>query len=430
MSRLKRLLFVPAVLVGVVVFAIAVNSKSTPELKVGKTNEKLVDVMPLTKQSIAPRVVGYGRVTPKTECQSIAEVSGRIISVAPELERGRMVPANTLLLKIDPLDYQLNLTQAEAQLRLSQAQLNQLFLKEGNLKTQLTLEKQRLSIGTKELQRKEKLFERGLISQSAYDAETQTVLTSRRAVEELENQLVSIPDDRKVIQAQINVNESAVELAKRSLQRTEIYLPFQARIADVNVVKDQVVNAQQVMLKAHSLDVVEIDTQIAVDDFILLASHHTNKNAAEAFRSDYLNLNASVQLRSSNNQYVWPATVSRVSDSVNYNQATAGIILDVNLTDVAPLGQPSLINGMFVEAILEGAPQHHYTLPESALHNNTVYLMRNDVLFIAPVKVLYRRDGVVAIEAEFQADDQLILNDLQPAVVGMSVRIANHEVTL
>ena len=162
-------------------------------------------------------------------------MSGRIIYIAPELERGRIVPANTLLLRIDPLDYELSLAQSEAQLSLSQAQLNQLALKEGNQKTQLNIEKQRLEISSKELERKKKLFERGLISQSAYDTEVQVVLTGRRTVEELENQWVSLPDDRKVIQSQIKVNESAVEMAKRSLQRTEVYLPFRARIAEVNV---------------------------------------------------------------------------------------------------------------------------------------------------------------------------------------------------
>ncbi len=427
MSRFKRFLFVPAVLVGVAIFIFSVNSKSEPELKVGKTHERLVDVVPLKKESIAPLVVGYGRVTPKTEWQGIAEVSGRIVYIAPELERGRIVPANTLLLKIDPLDYQLNLAQSEAQLRLSQAQLNQLSLKENNLVKQLKIEKQRLQIGTKELERKQKLFDRGLISQSALDVETQTVLASRRTVEELENQRVSLPDDRKVIQAQVNVNESAVELAKRALQRTEVYLPFRARIAEVNVVQDQVVNTQQTMMKAHSLDAVEIDTQVAISDFLLLAKG----NSGEAFYGDYLDLNATVHLRSDEHHYQWPASVSRVSDSVNYNRATAGIILDVQLNnDAGQADLPALISGMFVEATLEGSSQQHYVIPESALHSNSVYLMRDNALVIAPVKVLYRRDGVVAVEAPFNSDDQLILNDLQPAVIGMALRIAKHEVAL
>lgn len=431
MSRFsRRWLFIPAALVGVVIFVFAINSKSTPELKAVQSKERLVDVISLSKQSLAPLVVGYGRVTPKTEWQGIAEVSGRIIYIAPELERGRIVPANTLLLRIDPLDYELSLAQSEAQLSLSQAQLNQLALKEGNLKTQLNIEKQRLEISSKELERKKKLFERGLISQSAYDTEVQVVLTGRRTVEELENQWVSLPDDRKVIQSQIKVNESAVEMAKRSLQRTEVYLPFRARIAEVNVVKDQVVNNQQTMIKAHSLDSVEVDTQVAVDNFFLLANKGTQDNTVEAFRSDYVNVNASVHLRSNDHHYEWPAIVSRVSDSVNYNQATAGIILDVQLSDNLPANLPSLISGMFVEAELEGVAQEHYIVPESALHGKTVYLMRDNALAIATVKVLYRRDGVVAVEGEFQDKDLLVLNDLQPAVVGMALRIAKHEVEL
>ena len=64
----------------------------------------------------------------------------------PSLEKGQVIPAGTEVLKIDPLDYELKLVQAEADLKSSQTSLEKLNQEEENLKQTLKIEKNRLVI--------------------------------------------------------------------------------------------------------------------------------------------------------------------------------------------------------------------------------------------------------------------------------------------
>ncbi|WP_026957543.1 efflux RND transporter periplasmic adaptor subunit [Aliagarivorans taiwanensis] len=425
MSLRKRLLFIPASLLGAAILVLAIKTRPSPELNPAASQERVVEVLALSRQPMAPLATGFGRVTPKLEWQSIAEVSGRVVYKSSLLERGRVVPAGSLLVRIDPLDYQLVLAQAEADLRSAQAQLNKLDQQESSLRSQLQIEQQRLSISRQELARKQDLRERGLISQSEVDIEQQAALASQRTVEDLENQLFVLPDERKVSEAQVNVNESRVNEAQRSLARTEIYLPFDARIAEVDVEQDQVVNLQQVMLRAHGLDVVEIDAQIALHDYSNLVASFSPEQLTDP---DRLELGATVFLNSGERRYSWPASVSRISDSVSLNQATTGIIVDVELPtqQLNPERQPTLVNGMFVEVQFEGMAQPHWLVPESALHGERIYLMEEGLLKVVAVEVLFRRDGMAAVAsvepAELYEGALLVLTDLLPAVEGMALR--------
>ncbi|WP_087025076.1 efflux RND transporter periplasmic adaptor subunit [Thaumasiovibrio subtropicus] len=425
MKLSRKLLFIPAVLVGVVVLVVAIKSRPSPELNPAASRSRLVELMPLEPQAIAPQVVGFGRVTPKVEWQGIAETSGRVVYKSPELEKGRLVEAGTVLVRIDPLDYELRLAQAEADLSSAQAQLKKLAQEEKNLKTQLSLEKQRLAISRQELKRKQDLRQRGLIAQSDVDSEQQAVLASQRTVQELETQLFVMPNERKVTEALVSVNTSRVDEAKRSLEKTEIVLPMDGRIADVNVEKDQVVNLQQVMMVAHGIDAVEIDAQIAIHDMAMLSASFGGVSASNPINTgvDQLDLAVTVTLSSGSQRYEWPATVSRISDSVSLNQATVGVILDVvqDFRQLDPTQAPPLVNGMLVEATLTGFKQPLITVPERAIHGNRIYLYREGKLAIEEVAILFRSQGLVAIRGNVVAGEQLVLNDLLPAVEGMAL---------
>jgi hypothetical protein len=131
----RKLLLVPAILFGIMVLVVAIKWRPSPSVKAAASRERAVDVIQLQQQSIAPLVSGFGRIKPKVEWQAIAEVTGKVIYRHPDLEKGRVMDAGTVIVKIDPLDYELTLAQAEADLRSSQAQLAKLMQEEVNLKS-------------------------------------------------------------------------------------------------------------------------------------------------------------------------------------------------------------------------------------------------------------------------------------------------------
>ena len=56
-------------------------------------------------------------------------------------------------------------------------------------------------------------------------------LSQQSQVVNLKNQLALIPDNRSTSEAQVKVNESRLEEARRQLSKTTITLPLTARVA-------------------------------------------------------------------------------------------------------------------------------------------------------------------------------------------------------
>lgn len=136
-------------------------------------------------------------------------------------------------------------------------------------------------------------------------------------------------------------------------------------------------------------------------------------------------LQATVELSSGNLTATWPAKVARVSETVDANQATAGVILEVSQlpSNNGLAGTPVLVNGMFVKATIEGQKQPSWLVPERALHGDKIYLMNDENrLEMRSVQVSYRRDNQVIITGDLQQGEKVILNDILPAIEGMLVR--------
>ncbi|OEE79855.1 efflux RND transporter periplasmic adaptor subunit [Vibrio genomosp. F6] len=425
----RKFLFFPALAVGVVVLVLAINLRPDLPTNPATDRARLVDTMPLELKSMAPVAIGYGKVTPKFEWKAIAEVTGKVVYRHPNLEKGQVLPKDTEIIRIDPLDYELKLTQAQADLKSSQTQLAKLSLEERNLQQTLGIEQNRLSLSKQELGRIENLRKKGLSSQSDVDQQTQSYLSQQKLVQDMKNQLQLFPDEQKVAQAVVRVNQSKVQEAQRSLDKTSIRLPRSLRIASVDIEINQVVNLQQTMVVGHGMDVMEVEAQLSIHDMHTLASSvgSFTRDDAGIPKPDMAFINAEIELNSGNLKAIWPAKVARISETVDVNQATAGVILEAtqNYADLTPESLPPLVNGMFVQATIEGQQQPSWVIPERALHGNRIYLMSPESrLEIRTIEVLYRRDNQVVINGDIEQGERLVLNDLLPAIDGMMLREA------
>ncbi|ELP5928487.1 HlyD family secretion protein [Vibrio vulnificus] len=432
MTLNKKWLFFPALAVGVLVLVLAVKLKPELPVKPADDRARLVETLPLELKAVAPLAIGFGKVAPKVEWKAIAEVSGKVIYRHPRLEKGQVLKAGTEILRIDPLDYQLKLVQAQADLKSSQTSLAKLNQEEQNLKSSLKIESNRLAIANKELERKQNLRKKGLNSQSDVDQQEQTTLSQRKLVLDIENQIALMPDEKRVADALIKVNNAKVDEAKRALEKTIITLPYDLRIAQVDIEQDQVVNQQQTMVTAHGIDVMEVEAQLSIHDMQTLAASlgEFARDESGIPQPDMTFIQAYIELSSGNLSASWPAKVARVSETVDANQATAGVILEIeqDYRELNPTSLPPLVNGMFVRAYIEGQANPNWVIPERALHGGKIYLMdEQNRLRIVPVTVLFRRDNQVVIDAEISHGQKLIVNDLLPAIEGMLLKEANSE---
>ncbi len=423
----KKFLFFPVVALGVITLIVVTKLRPSAEVKPLEDRSKIVKTISLEQQNIAPQVIGFGKIRPKFEWKAIAEVSGKVVYRHPDLNKGNILLAGTEVLRIDPLDYELKLAQAEADLGSSQTQLAKVDLEEKNIRNTLKIEKNRLTISKKELSRKVNLQKKGLTSQSDLDQQNQSYLAQQKVVQDIQNQILLLPDERKVAQAMVKVNQAKLKEAQRSLDKTSIILPTDVRISEVNIEADQVVNLQQEMFVAHGIKIMEMEAQVSIHDMQTLAqSFRVFKSNEQGMPNiDSLPLQAIVQLSSGRFNAQWKAQVERISETVDPNQATVGVILEIqqDYKMLKPTSVPPLVNGMFVKALIEGEASPQWVIPESALHGDKIYLLNQDnQLTILPIKIVFRRDNQVVISGVINEGDLLILNDLLPAINGMQLR--------
>jgi len=424
----RKLLFFPVVALGIFTLVLVTKLRPSAEVKPLEDRSKIVKVISLEQKGVAPLVIGFGKINPKFEWKAIAEVSSKVVYRHPDLNKGNVLVAGTEVLRIDPLDYELKLAQAEADLSSSKTQLAKVDLEEKNIRNTLKIEKNRLAISKKEVSRKINLQKKGLTSQSDLDQQNQSYLAQQKVVLDIQNQILLLPDERKVAQAMVKVNQAKLEEAQRSLEKTSITLPTDVRISDVDIEVDQVVNLQQTMFIAHGIKTMEMEAQISIHDMQTLAQSVKSFELGEQGipNIDSLPLIANIQLSSGRFNAEWQAKVVRISETVDPNQATVGVILEIeqNYRDLKPNSLPPLVNGMFVKAIIEGEASLQWTIPESALHGDKIYLLdKQNKLVILPVNIEYRRDNNVIISGDIEQDDRLILNDLLPAINGMQLRL-------
>ncbi|MCK4709877.1 MAG: efflux RND transporter periplasmic adaptor subunit [Gammaproteobacteria bacterium] len=423
-NRKKIFWILPPIILGILVLVVMKSGKLPPQPSDIGEPVRVVRTLQIQKTEFTPIATGYGVVQPAQVWKSIAQVSGRIISMHPRLKDGEIIPKGDILFQVDPVDYELNLAQAETQLAELNVQLS-------NTKTSLKIEERNLALATKEKQRLQKLVKKGGVSQSSADAAERTMLSSTSQVQNLKNSLSLIPSQRKLQQAKITQ-------AQRDLENTHIKAPFNMRVASLAIEDDQFVSKGQLLFSGDSVDRVEIIAQVSMSSLKnLFFGHPETPKDIQTFSkniSDITGFKPTVNLDMGNEQVAsWDARFLRFTDNVDSQTRTMGVVVEVEnpLQKIIPGKRPPLSKGMFVEVSIAGHPQQDsIVIPRSALRNGQAYIVDNESrLEVRKIKKLYDQKNQSIIANGLKDGEQLVLTDLVPAVEGMllkSVSSANN----
>jgi len=175
------------------------------------------------------------------------------------------------------------------------------------------------------------------------------------------------------------------------------------------------------MFEAQQLGTVEVKAELSLQDARTLGQS-IRQNSNQPVDLEKLELTATIELQVGNQHYQWPAKVARIADNIDPNQATLGFYLEVEQAQMDN-NKPLLTKGMFVSARIQGLSSQQFIIPEKALHGETIYLLdKENKLDIRQVQIAFRNSQGVAISGELDAQQQLILNDIIPAIAGMSLK--------
>lgn len=427
---MRRLwLFLVPVIIGAVVLVMAVKMRPSPVQHDAQELTAIVRIIQVPQVTLIPRVVGYGNVKPSRVWQAIAEVAGKVVEIHPQLKKGAIIAKGSVLLKIDPTDYRLGIVQAEADIRVINAQITELNGSERNTHASLQIEDRALALTKGDLERKRKLLKQGTVSQAAVDQEERNFLKGRQSVQSLRNTLNQIPAKREVLAAQRAQQQARLTAARLDLSRTEIIAPFDARIAEVNVEATQYTGLGKVLVIADGIDIAEITAQLPIGRLLNLipANAVMPDNAAGIMNQlpDLLGFEAIVHLRASTINAQWPARFTRINDTIDPETRTAGVIVEVDdpYGQAVPGTRPPLTKNMFVEVELKGRPRpDQIVIPRSSLHGSNVYLVNPEGrLEIRPVEVAFAQSDFAVVKSGLEVGEKIIVSDPIPAIAGMLV---------
>jgi hypothetical protein len=74
-----KLLFFPALFVGILILVLSIALKPKLSISVADDIARAVDVIPLQLTNTAPQITGFGQVRPKQQWSAIAEITGEVL---------------------------------------------------------------------------------------------------------------------------------------------------------------------------------------------------------------------------------------------------------------------------------------------------------------------------------------------------------------
>ena len=435
--HLKKLLILPAILIGVAVAVVLVKNSSKPVRMVVAEKATAVRMISVPKVTVAPRLMATGNVEPSRVWNSMAQVSGKVISLHPRLKQGALIKQGEVLLQIDPRDYELAITQAETGLEAIRVQQAQVDVQESNAKALLDIEKEALTLAESELQRKQKMLKQSSISQSELGKEQRSLLTQQKSVQSLINSIKLYPVDRRRLAAELQKQQAQLADAKLNLERTTILMPFDGRIAEVKVERQQFVGQGSLMMVADGIDKAEIAVQVPMERLgdLILSDVVVDPIAAEQIElGRLLGLSARVLLQQNQHLIEWEARVARLSDALDPRTRTVGVIVEVEkpYARVQPGRRPPLVKGLFVDVLLSGQPQENrIVIPLSALHGQQVYVVNQEQrLQQRTVSISSKGANYAIISSGLAAGERVITSDLISAIEGMLLKPVEDEAAL
>jgi len=424
--RLAPLLALPPIALGIAAAVWMIASAPGPAQIDGGAPALPVRVMTVAAEDIRPTATAWGNLRPADTWVAVTEVQGEVIWRQPDLERGRLIPEGTEVLRIDPADYELTLAQSLADLAALEAESAQLSAEAANTGRILNLERARLALAEADLTRTRTLAEQGTVPQSRADEAECATLLARRTVAELENTQALIPSREERIDAQSARTQAAIDRARRALDRTSLTTPFDLRVTEVNAELFQTVAPGQVVIRADGIAAAEVVAHLPIDSFRRLVGDVPDSITLADLMRDLPAAQIAVALSPlSDPTQIWTARVVRIEGALDARARTVPVVVRIDdpYEGAAPPRRLPLVPNMQVQLYFSGASMSGLiAIPEAALHGGMVRILGpDDLLELRPVTAAFAQSGNVIITEGLVPGDRVVIDDIAPAIPGMAV---------
>jgi len=187
MFKSMRVVVVLALSVAVAVLLIALRPGAKRQVKT--ETGRLVEVLSVKSEDLNMIIDGYGTVTPRETLKLAAEIKGQIIDVDSSFKEGSFIKKGTVLIKIDPRTYRLEVDRQRIQIEQAEAEIKKLQQEIKNFGASIKIAKADAALARTDFERLKKLSIRNVVSQTTLDQAEQRHLASLERLQGFENQL-------------------------------------------------------------------------------------------------------------------------------------------------------------------------------------------------------------------------------------------------
>jgi RND family efflux transporter MFP subunit len=378
---LHALLTVAFIGLGVVGFIVLTANKPQLKRTDPPTPVPMVRVITAQVETVSVPIVGQGTVRPLREIQVIPEVSGRVLSVSPALVAGGSFNKGETLLRIDPTDYELAVTLAQARIKDSVSALR--------------LMEEEAAAAQEEWR---------LLNADKPDAPDQPP------------PLVAKIPQLEAAKAQLAADRADLQKARLNLARTEIKAPFDGRVIEENVGVGQYVSPGQAVARIFTTEAAEI--VVPLEDESLYWFH-----VPEFTPGDGPGAPVRVKARVAGRDLIWQGRVDRSEGKVDERTRMINVIVRV---DAPYATKPPLAAGLFATVEIQGRTISNAAIvPRDALRANDTVWVVDDAgqLNFRKVEMARRYPDRAILTAGIQAGERLVISPLKVVTDGMTVRI-------
>ncbi len=302
-KALQLTLTVVFILIGVFLTHYLISTKKAVKKKVPREMVIPVKAQEVLLQKSTFQVIGDGEVSPADIVFLVPQVPGKVVYVSGSLKKGGLVRKGQVLLKIDPRDYQIRLTQAEAELKKAEAELAQV-----------------------RADREAALREWKIVNPT----ETPPPLVAR------EPQLLAA-------EAAVQAARAAVERARLDLERTVIKAPFDGVVLEDNVDTGQYVLTGQSLGRIGSVEKAQIRVYVSEQDTQWLKIPGFNTKTP-------IGTEATVQARIGNSTMQWKGYITR-AEPLDTKTRRVPVVVEVRRPYRTT---PPLLFGLYVKVAFQG----------------------------------------------------------------------------
>ncbi len=391
-----RIVAIAIVLMAGVVFAATLILLKKPPAAAKVTEHSLsVDAVRVDLEDVPVTVTGLGEVRTLNVVSISSEISGVIVEIFPNLERGEIVPKGELLFRIDPRDYQAAKIQAEAQATQSEKTIERLNRQYAIDRARLkTLERSEV-LTQREFERARDLLEKGVGARASVDRAEVTLNQTTDARDQLAQIIALYPVRIQEAQSALEGAKAQLLLTQANLARTEVRAPFDARIKQVSLEKGQYVSPGMQLLALADDRLLEITVSLdSRDAKDWLQFDNEAAPGAGAWFGKLKPLTCGIFWTEDPEHHRWEGVVHRIETFDRQNRTVSVAIRITSEAAMRSTGGLPLVEGMFCSVAIPGKTMKQvYRLPRWAVtYEGEIFVIRDGRLAIQVVDVI-RSEG-------------------------------------